>query len=236
VRPAEELAVLGRFYGLDVDAVGVRLAPSLEAYAEWVLDCDGFAVVTLGDAGTVAPFATGAAADRLRASAVRWPDAVTGVKLDLGARHPPTVYIRPTCPWEEGVRFLAGIGIDVRALPAARTLYGLGFQGGLVKTYALCSDGFVSWRIDTDGLRPEHKRYRAEVPWDGITWPDPCWERVGALGRQLGFRTAGHVAASSAGGCRRGSPRASGSCERPIGRDGAPPLHVDLPLARGRSR
>ena len=80
-----------------------------------------------------------------------------------------------------------------RLPPPARTLYGLGFQGDVVKTYALTDDGFVSYRLVGDDVLAEPKEYRADVSWDAISWPDPRWAAIGELGRALGFRTAGHV-------------------------------------------
>ena len=109
------------------------------------------------------------------------------------------MYVRPTCAWSDGVAFLAAHGIDASAVPGARTLYGLGFQGDVVKTYALTPDGFVSWRIDASGLREDSKLYRAEVAWDELDWPDARWARIGALGRELGFARAHHLGESSAG-------------------------------------
>jgi hypothetical protein len=89
------------------------------------------------------------------------------------------------------------VGAVAARIPAARTLYGLGFQGELVKTYTLSAEGFVSFRIAGTELLREHKAYRAEVAWDTIAWPDARWATVGALGRRLGFRSAGHVAHAS---------------------------------------
>lgn len=208
--PAGELRALGAFYGLSVEAIEAAagaLGPALDRYAEWVLDRDGFAVVTLGDAETIASFGTEKAGVRLRAAAARWPEAATGVKLDLAGRHPPTLYVRPTCPWEEGVALFPELG----AAPPARTLYGLGFQGDLLKTYALTPEGFVSWRVGarapgiggdrriSDNRSLDHKRYQADLRWEALRWPDARWEAIGALGRRLGFQTAGHLGIASTG-------------------------------------
>ncbi len=193
--PADELAALGAFYGLPVVEVLARHAPALARYAEWVLGRDDLAVVTLGDVETLAALATPTAAARLRGAAARWPEAITGVKLELGEHRPPTLYVRTLCPWQDGVDWLERAGIAAARVPPARTLYGLGFQGDLVKTYALAPDGFVSYRIAGGELRRDvdHKRYRADVAWEAIAWPDARWAAIGALGRTLGFRTAGHV-------------------------------------------
>jgi hypothetical protein len=72
-------------------------------------------------------------------------------------------------------------------------MYGLGFQGELVKTYALAPGGFVSYRLTDGELLRKHKDYRADVAWSAIAWPDPRWAAIGELGRALGFETAGHV-------------------------------------------
>lgn len=174
--PAQELAALAAFYGIDVTAIDP--AP-LEHYAEWVLGRDSFAVVTLG-----------AVAGPARAAAAHWPAAITGVKHELGSALAPTYYVRTVCPWADGVAWL---GAAATQIPPARTLYGLGFQGDVVKTYALADDGFVSYRIAGDEVLAEPKAYRADVAWDDIAWPDARWTAIGALGRTLGFRTAGHV-------------------------------------------
>lgn len=200
--PAGELTALGAFYGIDVASVIARDRAALDRYAEWVLGRDTFAVVTLGPCAELA-------SPRFRAAAARWPSAITGVKHELGARAlehsqsagsgvrcrgrrliEPTYYVRTLCPWAEGVAWL---GPAAARIPAARTLYGLGFQGDVVKTYALTDDGFVSYRLVGDEVLAEPKAYRADVAWDAIAWPDPRWATIGALGRTLGFRTAGHV-------------------------------------------
>lgn len=192
--PVDELAVLGAFYEIAVDDLIARHAPALARYAEWVLGRDDFAVVTLGDVDTIAASAGVIAANRLRAAAARWPAACTGIKLELGASREPTLYVRTLCAWQEGVDWLAGAGVAAAAqVPAARTLYGLGFQGELVKTYALSPDGFVSHRIAGSELQRVHKMYRADVAWGAIDWPDARWAAIGSVGGALGFRTAGHV-------------------------------------------
>jgi hypothetical protein len=179
VTPAGELAELGAFYGIDV--AGVDPAP-LDRYAEWVLGRDAFAYVMLGLPDDGPP--------RFRAAAARWPTAITGVKRELGAAIDPTYYVRTVCPWADGVAWL---GPAAARIPPARTFYGLGFQGEVIKTYALTDAGFVSYRLAGDAVLAEPKAYRADVAWDAIAWPDPRWAAIGALGRTLGFRTAGHV-------------------------------------------
>ncbi len=179
--PAGELAALGAFYRIavgDVDPV------ALDRYAEWVLGRDAFAVVTLGT-----PEELGGPA-RFRAAAAHWPAAVTGMKRELGGASDPTYYVRTVCPWADGVAWL---GQAAARIPPARTLYGLGFQCDIVKTYALTDDGFVSYRLADDEILADPKAYRAEVSWDAIAWPDARWAAIGALGRRLGFRTANHV-------------------------------------------
>jgi hypothetical protein len=180
---AGELTALGAFYGIDVAGVLASDRTALERYAEWVLGRDAFAVVTLGPRAEL-----GSA--QFRAAAARWPAAITGVKRELGAAIEPTYYVRTLCPWAEGVAWL---GPAAARIPPARTLYGLGFQGDVVKTYALTDDGFVSYRLAGDEVLAEPKEYRANVAWDAIAWPDPRWVAIGELGRALGFRTAGHV-------------------------------------------
>jgi hypothetical protein len=197
--PLDELVAIGAFYGVDVDRVIAQHGPALARYAEWVLARDSFALVTLGTADTLALLGSGLAGARLLAAAARWPDAITGIKLDPSGREEPTLYIRPVCPWAEGHRWLVGeLGAIADRIPPARTLYGLGFQGDIVKTYALVDGGFVSHRICGDQLR-EHKAYRADVAWHAIAWPDSRWAAIGALGRALGFRTAGHVGETESG-------------------------------------
>ena len=188
--PADELAALGAFYGIAVDDVLADHAADLDRYAEWVLGRDAFALVTL------APITGDSLAAR---AAAHWPAAITGVKLELGTAIAPTYYVRTLCPWAEGVAWLSAQGIPAAAqVPPARTLYGLGFQGAVVKTYALAPGGFVSYRVDT-ALHREHKDYVADVEWDAIVWPDARWAAIGELGRTLGFRSAGHVAPSAGG-------------------------------------
>ncbi|HEX7700990.1 MAG TPA: hypothetical protein VF403_09720 [Kofleriaceae bacterium] len=195
--PVAELAALGAFYEIPVDAVIAEHGPALDRYTEWVLGRDDFALVTLGSIEQLAPLAHPTAAARLRSAAARWPQALTGIKLELDGGE-PTLYVRPVCPWSDGLEWLRGdVGTVVTRIPPARTLYGLGFQGELVKTYALSPDGFVSFRITGAELQREHKEYRADVAWDSIDWPDARWTAVGALGRTLGFRTAGHVGRTS---------------------------------------
>jgi hypothetical protein len=199
--PAEEVEELGVFYGTAVEAFVSRHRAGLERYAEWVLGRDGFAVVTLGSADTLAELGRGAAVHRFRSAAARWPGAITGVKVDPCGREVPTLYVRPLCSWQEGTAWLEReVGLSATQLPAARTMYGLGFQGGLVKTYVLSPEGFVSWRLDGTTLQGERKDYRADVPWESITWPDARWSQIGALGQKLGFRSAGHVGRSSPNG------------------------------------
>jgi hypothetical protein len=176
VTPAGELAALGAFYGIGVAAIDV--AP-LERYAEWVLGRDAFAVVTLGPVAGPA-----------RAAAAHWPAAITGIKRELGTTLEPTYYVRTVCPWADGVAWLGPVAARI---PPARTLYGLGFQGDVIKSYALTADGFISYRLAGDEILAEPKAYRAEVAWQDIAWPDPRWAAIGALGRTLGFRSAGHV-------------------------------------------
>ncbi len=204
-RIVAELRALGAFYGVDVEPVLATHGPSLARYTEWVLARDSFALVTLADAASIARLAAShgdalrtAARTRFLAAAKRWPDAITGIKLDPSGHEDPTLYIRPLCPWADGLAWLARDIIDPARIPPARTLYGLGFQGDIVKTYALVDEGFVSYRIRGDELR-EHKEYRADVAWDAIEWPDARWAAIGTLGRSLGFRVAGHVGATASG-------------------------------------
>jgi hypothetical protein len=187
----DELVALGAFYRAPVAGVLATHGPALARYAEWVLGRDDLAVVTLGDVATIGPLASPIAGARLRSAAARWPDAITGIKLELTGGE-PTLYIRPVSPWAEGGEWVAGV-------PPARTLYGLGFQGDIIKTYALAPAGFVSYRIANGEVLEEHKDYRADVAWDAIAWPDDRWAALGALGRALGFRTAGHVGQTTAG-------------------------------------
>lgn len=191
---AGDLAALGAFYGITVDDVIAHHGRALDHYAEWVLGRDAFALVTLGDAPALAALVRGTAAERLRAAAACWPGAVTGVKLELGPRVEPTLYARVLCPWDDAIGWLARAGLAAAVrVPPARTMYGLGFQGELVKTYALAPGGFVSYRLTDGELLREHKDYRADVAWSAIAWPDPRWAAIGELGRALGFETAGHV-------------------------------------------
>ncbi len=181
--PAGELSALGAFYGIDVAGVLAHDSAALERYAEWVLGRDTFAVVTLGPRLELAT-------SRFRAAAEYWPAAITGVKRELGGAVEPTYYVRTLCPWADGIAWL---GAAATRIPPARTLYGLGFQGAVVKTYALTDCGFVSYRLAGDDVIAEPKEYRADVVWDEMLWPDPRWAAIGELGRTLGFRTAGHV-------------------------------------------
>jgi hypothetical protein len=194
VTPAGELAALGAHYGIAVDDLIADHGRALDRYAEWVLGRDAFALVTLGDAPALAGLVGGTSGDRLRAAAACWSGAVTGVKLELGARVEPTLYVRVLCPWDDAISWLAGAGLAAAVrVPPARTMYGLGFQGELVKTYALAPGGFVSYRLAGGELLREPKAYRADVAWSAIAWPDPRWAAIGELGRALGFETAGHV-------------------------------------------
>jgi len=188
----EELAALGAFYGVAVDDFIAVHGPALARYAEWVLARDAFAVVTLGDTATLARYGSPTSASRLRSAAARWPDAITGIKLDPTGREEPTLYVRPLCPWTEGIAWLER-EVGPVAIPPSRTLYGLGFQGDVVKTYALAPDGFVSFRIAGEAVQLAHKDYRADIAWDAIDWPDQRWTAIATLGHTLGFRTAGHV-------------------------------------------
>jgi hypothetical protein len=201
VTPAGELRALGAFYGTAVDGVLLRHGAALDRYAEWVLGRDGFALVTLGDAASLAAEGSATAAARFLGAAARFPAAILGAKIDPRRHDEPTLYVRTVCPWDDGIAWLSrALELDLSRVPPARTLYGLGFQGEIVKTYSLAGDGFVSWRLDRGGLLGEHKEYRAEVEWSAIRWPDARWAQVGDLGRALGFRTAGHVGTSSGSG------------------------------------
>jgi hypothetical protein len=195
--PREELAALGTFYNVPVDDILRTHGAALDRYAEWVLGRDDFALVTLGDAASLCELAPGVAAMRLARAAARWPSAITGIKLEPAGHRAPTLYIRTVCDWQDGVAWLAAdASIDTTTLsrlPRARTLYGLGFQDDVIKTYALAPAGFVSYRLDNRGLHQAHKDYRADVPWHEIDWPDTRWAAIAALGRSLGFRVAGHV-------------------------------------------
>lgn len=192
--PAEELRALAQVYGLDCEARIAQIEPWLGRYAEWVLGRESLAVVTLAPPEVLAMWAGGGAAtERLLEAARRWPAAITGIKLDLGGLEAPTLYVRTMTPWAEGLFWLLQRGLPALEVPAARTLYGLGFQGEVVKTYSLAPDGFVSWRLDRLGCHPEHKTYKAEVPWRELRWPDERWASIGALGEALGFAVAGHV-------------------------------------------
>ncbi len=185
--PVGEIAALGAFYLTDVNDVIARYGAALEHYAEWVLGRDAFAFVTLGRPEQLDDGSPAGA--RLRAAAAHWPAALTGIKLELGSANAPTLYVRTLCSWAEGVAWL---GSAAAKIPPARTLYGLGFQGDVVKTYALTDDGFISYRFADETL-VDPKVYRADVAWDAIAWPDARWASIGALGRKLGFRTAGHI-------------------------------------------
>ena len=194
--PREELAALGAFYGVAVERTIAAHGASLDRYAEWVLGRDDLALVTLGDPDTLRahPIATA----RMQSAVARWPSAITGIKLELAGAREPTLYVRVLCPWADGVAWLEReVGDIARDIPPARTLYGLGFQGDVIKTYALAPDGFVSYRLDGARVHREHKDYRADVAWDDIAWPDARWTAIGALGRSLGFDVAGHVGQTS---------------------------------------
>jgi hypothetical protein len=194
VRPTAELRALGAFYGVPVSALAARHGDALERYAEWVLERDGFSVVTLAPPADLIPAAGSRARRRLERAAAAWPSAITGIKVDAAGRREPTAYVRTVCPWDEGIVWLAReIGPEAYEIPPARTLYGLGFQAEVVKTYALSPEGFVSWRVGTGSPAREHKDYRAEVPWTDMVWPDARWQAVGEVGQRLGFRMAGHV-------------------------------------------
>ncbi len=203
MNPEEELTALGAFYGVPVDEVVARHGAALRRYSEWVLGRTSLAVVTLGDVQTLAPLGSPTAAARFAGAAARWPHAHTGVKLAAAPasapRQEPTLYVRCVCPWDEALAWLHDqVGAAAAQIPRSRTLYGFGFQGAIIKTYALVNGGFVSWRLDDNGVRREHKDYRADVDWAAIDWPDAQWAAVGALGRRLGFQTAGHVGWDSA--------------------------------------
>jgi hypothetical protein len=197
----EELAALGSFYDVSVDDILRMHGSALDRYAEWVLGRDDFALVTLGDVASLCELTPGPAAMRLARAASEWPSAVTGIKLEPGGHRAPTLYIRTVCNWSDGLAWLAADGnIDAATLsrlPRSRALYGLGFQGDVIKTYALAPGGFVSYRLDNCGLHQEYKDYRADVPWHEIDWPDVRWSAIAALGHSLGFRVAGHVGVTS---------------------------------------
>ena len=198
--PAGELRALGELYGLPVAVLADlanRHGDALERYAEWVLERDTFSLVTLGRPADLVPLADALAQPRFARAVAAWPGVVAGIKLDATGRRGSTLYVRTVCPWAQGLAWLeAEMGPVARTVPAARTLYGLGFQGELVKTYALSPGGFVSWRLRPGEVAPslEHKDYRADVAWDDIAWPDTRWCAVGELGRRLGFTTANHLA------------------------------------------
>ena len=203
MRPADELRLLAEHYGVSAEPLLQRLGASLEHYAEWVLGEDSLAVVTLGEAPLLADLVGGTAAQRLVDAALRWPAARTGIKVDLAGKEAPTLYVRTLCPWSEGLHFLLAHQIPGSVLSPARTLYGLGFQGEMVKTYALTPQGFVSRRMEREMLHCERKDYEAEVPWAEISWPDAGWRAIGQLGTLLGFTTAGHIGVRSDTGERK---------------------------------
>lgn len=197
MKPADELGALGAFYGLPVVDLLDRHGDALERYAEWVLERDTFSLVTLGRPAELMALVEAPAKERFERAMAAWPRAVAGIKLDTAGRQAPTLYVRTVCPWAEGIAWLTSeMGPAARTIPAARTLYGLGLQGELVKTYALSPGGFVSWRLGQGAVAPalEHKDYRADVGWDDIAWPDAQWRAVGEVGHRLGFQTAHHLA------------------------------------------
>ncbi|HSC87424.1 MAG TPA: hypothetical protein VLC09_09155 [Polyangiaceae bacterium] len=192
--PTSELRELGAFYGVDVRRWATAFGPSLDGYAEWVLGRQAFSFVTLGPAAMLAAAVDLPARQRFQRAAAKWPEAITGIKLDTSERRAPTVYVRCVCPWAEGLAWLsAEFGASAQDVPPARTLYGLGFQGAVVKTYALTPSGFVSWRLGAPSATLQQKDYQADVPWSDIAWPDEGWRGVAELGRHLGFEVAGHV-------------------------------------------
>lgn len=198
MKPRDELTALGAFYGVAVDDTIDSHGAALDRYAEWVLGRDDLALVTLGGPETLCRGVSPTAAARLRCAVARWPAAITGIKLELTGQREPTLYVRAQCPWADGVEWLTReVGAVAATLPPARILYGLGFQGDVVKTYALAPDGFVSYRLDSAHVHPEHKDYRSEVAWTEVAWPDDRWAAIGGLGRTLGFRVAGHVGRAS---------------------------------------
>lgn len=203
--PSAEFTALCAFYGLPASPLLERHGANLETYAEWVLDAEGFAFVTLAAAADLAGLAEEPAAGRFARAAGRWSEAITGTKIDVAGRVPPTLYVRAVCPWDEGAAWLehelGGLPPD---LPRTRTFYGVGFQGHRSKIYALAPEGFVSWRIeDATGSVAGSKRYTAEVPWATIPRPDARWRALGELGERLGFQTAGHVGFDASTGARK---------------------------------
>jgi hypothetical protein len=193
VSPTHELGALAAFYGIWIAPFAERYTEALARYAEWVLERDSFSFVTLGPPADL-PVASQHQKLRFERAVSQWPSAITGIKVDAVGQREPTLYVRCVCPWDQGIAWLAReVGSKAYEIPSARTLYGLGFQGNLIKTYSLASQGFISWRVDERVAALERKEYRAEVPWGEISWPDARWRDLGELGTRLGFHTAGHV-------------------------------------------
>src|SRR5262249_55584051 len=92
MRPTAELRALGAFYGTPVDDLLARHGAALDAYAEWVLGRDGFAVVTLGNASAIADLGGEPARGRLlraaaRSPAQRWSPPATTSRRSTCARY-----------------------------------------------------------------------------------------------------------------------------------------------------
>lgn len=192
-------------YGLNVETQLERARPFLRDYLELVFAEDHFEIIT-GGRGCASKLARvsglGPAADAFLRTDQRFPGAMLGLKLAVGAELPPTLYHRSLIPIAEALTHLETLGHPTRDLAALlesnTTLYGVGFtetSGALrLKTYLLGRTGdrigFRSVRQGPAGTEADIRVYVPEVSSDCIA--------AAHAQRALGVTHFGHVAHSPA--------------------------------------
>ena len=200
--PEDDVVRVAREYGLDATAALAVVRPFLASYLELVFAADSFEIIT-GGRGCAAELAkasgTNVAAAAFLETDRRFPGAMLGLKVAVGATTPATLYHRSRIPFDVGARHVAALcGRPVPCVDGVETLYGLGFteeRGVLrIKTYVLGAVGdalgFRSVRLGPDGVETDVREYT----------PDARSEAIAAhhARRALGVERFGHVASSRA--------------------------------------
>jgi hypothetical protein len=203
--PEADIRRVAREYGLDAEEQLERVRPFLGDYLELVFADDHFEIVT-GGRGCAMQLARasrlGPARDAFLFTDRRFPGAMLGLKLAVGADTPPTLYHRSLLPLTHAFEHLETLTQGAHALGSTltgnATLYGLGFTevscALRIKTYVLDHTapelGFRSVRLGP--LGPEHdvRSYTPEIGSDSIA-------AIHAR-RALGVTRFGHVAHSPA--------------------------------------
>jgi len=205
MHPEDDIRCVAAEYGLDASSAIARVRPFLGHYLELVFASNSFEIIT-GGRGCAAALAAASgllvAARAFLDTDLRFPGAMLGLKVPVGASASATLYHRSLLPVAEATAHLARIGPAAADLPAhlgaVATLYGLGFSeaGGAlrIKTYVLGEVGgrlgFRSLRLGPAGLEADVREYTPDAGGDGAA--------ADHARRALGVERFGHVAHSKA--------------------------------------